>query len=62
MWVIINTLAMKFPGGRAQGSLEFISDQLGRGKAEKSAIKAGATPKKVSSLGVPWWGDGGRSF
>ena len=53
MWVIINTLAMKFPGGRAQGSLEFISDQLGLGKVEKSDKKTGATPQKVMSPGLP---------
>ena len=46
MWVNITTLAMKFPGGRAQGSLEFISDQLGLGKVEKSDKKTGATQKK----------------
>ena len=37
---------MKFPGDRAQGSLEFISDQLGLGKVEKSDKKTGTTPKK----------------
>ena len=44
---------MKFPGGRAQGSLEFISDQLGRGNVEKSDKKTWATPKKGMSRGSP---------
>ena len=52
MWVIITTLAMKFPGDRAQGSLEFISDQLGLGKVEKSDKKTGTAPKKVMSPGL----------
>ena len=52
---------MKFPGDRAQGSLEFISDQSGLGKVEKSDKKTGATPKKVMSPGVPV-GDGGRTI
>ena len=52
MWVFIPTLAMQCPGGRVQGSLEFISDQLGLGKVEKSDKKTGATPQKVMSPGV----------
>ena len=47
---------MKFPGGRAQGSLEFISDQLGLGKVEKSDKKTGATPKKSDVPGAAQMG------
>ena len=46
---------MKFPGDRAQGSLEFISDQLGRGKVEKSDKKTWATLQKSDVPGLPWW-------